>query len=137
MKILEILLSVGLILICLTWSGVKISEIYSKTTTPTPKLIQPSGPQIDSKLKPIDGVVTWVSDLVNLSITDPDKFKFDGFTWNYNKTAIWVANGVEYVEMYYRQDVKLTKLEKATLYDAFTNWNKENSLRVKSNYKID
>jgi len=137
MKVLEILVSIGLIIVCLTWSVLKISDAYLKKTTPVPKLTQPITEQVKSELKPIEGVAPWVSDLVNLSITNPEKFKFDGFTWNYNKTAVWVANGAEHVEMFYRQDVELTKLEKVTLYNAFTNWNKENSLRVKLNYKID
>lgn len=136
MKILEILVSVGLIIICITWSGLKVIEFYYKTHPPQ-EITQPKVVETNRTIKPIDGVAPWVSDLVNKSVTEPDKFKFRGFTWDYNNTAVWVANGVEHVEIYYRQDIELTKLEKITLYNAFTNWNKEYSVRAKQNYKID
>jgi len=138
----EILTGIGVLLICMTWCGVKVSDQYLKTVQSEQRIEQTKvveTVEITEKLKSIDGVVPWVSDLVSLSITNPEKFRITtiGSLWAYKDTGIWVSNGVMFVQIWGRGDIQLTELEKTTLYNAFTNWNKKYAEEAKLNYKID
>ena len=141
MERMETLTGIGILFVCITWCAVKVGEFYYKTHPPQqitqPKQADPKQAETKKVVNPIEGVAPWISDLVNLSITNPEKFTNDGFNWKYNKTEIWIANGVGFVEIHYREDITLTKLEKEVLYNAFTNWNKEYSVKAKQNYKTN
>lgn len=137
METIDKFIGISVLLVCMTWCGIKVFEFSSRAVTPSQQIIQPK--QIETKdiSKPIEAVTPWVSELVNLSVTSPDKFKSDGNLWIYNETELWIANGIKYVELFNRSEIKLTELEKTTLYNAFVNWNKRYSEEAKLNYKID
>ena len=143
MKILEILVSAGLILICITWSGLKVSEFYYKTHPPQ-EITQPGEDetkQVEPKVvkRKVDGVADWVLELEALSVTNPEKFRHanNGNLWAYNKVGIWIWGGADYVEIWGRGDIQLTDLEKSILFNAYTEWNKGRAETAKSNFKID
>lgn len=140
METIDKLTGIGVLLVCITWCGIKVSESYFKVITSSQQITQPKQAGIKEELPPIDGVVPWISDLVNLSITNPEKFRITTIAslWAYGTTGIWVTNGVENVEIWGKEDlIKLTDLEKTVLYDAYINWNNKHSEDAKLNYKID
>ena len=82
-------------------------------------------------------VTPWVNTLVSLPVTNPDDFKYDGYVWKYKETEIWTTNGLKFVSLSNREDIKLTDIEKTTLYNAFLEWNKVYSEQAKLSYKIN
>jgi len=122
------LIGVGALIVCLTWSGIKISEYYFKINPPPSQITQP---------KKTDVVTPWVNTLVSLPVTNPDDFKYDGYVWKYKETEIWTTNGLKFVSLSNREDIKLTDIEKTTLYNAFLEWNKVYSEQAKLSYKIN
>lgn len=139
METTDKLTGIGVLLVCITWCGIKVNESYYKEITPSQQITQPKQAEPKTDISPIDDVAPWVSDLVNLSITNPEKFRITtiAYLWAYKDTGIWVTNGVDNVQLWGKEHIKLTDLEKTVLYDAYINWNKRYSEEAKLNYKID
>ena len=145
MSNIEKLTGIGILFVCITWCGIKVGEFYYKVNLPPPQEItqykssEPKQGEAKKAIRQVDGVVPWVLELEALSITKPEKFRHasNGSLWAYGDTGIWIASGVDYVEIWGRGEIQLTDLEKTILYDAYTEWNKDRAELVKSNFKIE
>ena len=121
---------VCIISVTIVWSIIKLGEFYFKTykTNLTS--------EVSEKPTPSESLY-WVDKLIALSISKPEKFSYNGYTWKYRGTEIWVANGVEYISIYDRKDIELSLTDREALYEAFVNWNNGESGKRSSSYKID